>query len=278
VRILPSFPKVSISCTNHSAAALAPIPIARSPAMSEHSLATDADGGIGRRMGQGVDAIAGSANKVLTGVVDTSFGMLRSFLPSSLPSTIAAVEQSPTSPRPGFGLLRRESGFSIAGISIGGAGYAGKSAEDGEKELTAVSRPGSVRSKKRSEYGGSEYEGTSQGEEASDSSEGEEDSDAEEEEEGGNTMVVGSATDTRSIRSFENMMSATRPKKKKAHTLPRLTLGDRLASMSGLKVIHIFLVILSSYTDCLVSALRWQDEQIPQDRRDLVHRRWKIYD
>jgi hypothetical protein len=79
------------------------------------------------RVEQQVDAIAGSANKVISGVVDTSFGMLRSFLPlpGSTPSAPAdgnpQAEVPSSTPwnavRPGFGLLRRENGFSIASLT-----------------------------------------------------------------------------------------------------------------------------------------------------------------
>jgi len=226
-----------IPTSPNSAAALAPIPISRSPAMSERSFAAEIDGGLRGRMEQGVDAITGSANKVLTGVVDTSFGMLRSLLPSAGTSAILQPSEGQSSPRPGFSLLRRESGFSIAGISIGGASYGAQKVEedDQEKELTNVSRPGSVRSRAslRKKSGDNENDDDEYSQESASDSSDQDDESEEDEEEGDGKFVVGSAPDTRSIRSFENMMSARRPKKKK---VPRQSLGDRLATMSGLKV------------------------------------------
>ena len=97
--------------------------------------------GLRGRVEQQVDAIAGSANKVLAGVMDTSFWMLKSLLPgqdaqvaginSTVGSTIPVVPVPTTATtttttvsvttgsapwnavRPNLGLLRRESGFSI---------------------------------------------------------------------------------------------------------------------------------------------------------------------
>ena len=66
------------------------------------------------RVEQQVDALAGSANKVLTGVVDTSFGVLRSLLPgqptagTDTPPTDAVQGSAPwNAAPPRFGLLRR---------------------------------------------------------------------------------------------------------------------------------------------------------------------------
>ena len=54
-----------------------------------------------------------SANKIISGVVDSSFGVLRSFLPSALTSTSAP---DPSDARWNMGLLRRESGILIASL------------------------------------------------------------------------------------------------------------------------------------------------------------------
>jgi hypothetical protein len=127
---------------------LTPIPLGRSPVTSETPLAPGTPGsevvGLRGRMEQQVDAIADSANKVITGVVDSSFGILRSFLPNQQGSSASQVggsrpptpgdavgtvglpsswKSSAPSPRAGFGLLRRTDssggggGFSIANLA-----------------------------------------------------------------------------------------------------------------------------------------------------------------
>ncbi|KAJ7768683.1 hypothetical protein DFH07DRAFT_902521 [Mycena maculata] len=175
-----------------------------------------------------VDSLAGNAGRVLTGVtgvVDSSFGMLRQFLPgtgvgSPLPVTPALDSNSGAAPwnfphvgsatRPGFGLLRRETGFSIGGISIGG-----RSEDRREEELREVSRPGSLRG-----------EAASDEEESEDGDEGEGEEDDEEEYEG-----EGGSHDARSIRSFESMMSRERSKGRRVRRPgpERKSLTDRLA-------------------------------------------------
>jgi hypothetical protein len=117
---------------------------------------------------QRVDAIAGSANKVISGVVDSSFGILKSFLPhqqqgeggaNNMTNSVGPDGRSmmvagegagdpPTTAKPGqgFGLLRREtSGFSIA--SIISRTRAPQHGEDGQQLVdVGSSRPGSVKS------------------------------------------------------------------------------------------------------------------------------------
>lgn len=172
------------------------------------------------RVEQQVDAIAGSANKVITGVVDSSFGVLRALLPGTqaVESPLNEADQD----RPGFGLLRRDTGFSIASLaaSLPGAGMRAKTPvqkdeEAGQQLVEVPSRPASIRSMRA----------PSSSEEDSD----EEDEDDEEEEEEGH--------DTRSIRSFESMMSSRskeRRRRKIAKANGRKSLTDRLASMPGL--------------------------------------------
>jgi len=182
-----------------------------------------------RGVEQQVDAIAGSANKVILGVVDQGFGVLRALLPGTSPDTHATSSENATtdqdaapwnSVRPGFGLLRRESGFSIASLaaSLPGrdrarsfASTTGTSAEEsGQMMVDVSSRPGSV----RSAYG-SDGESSADG----DSQDDEEDDEEQDDE----------RHDGRSIRSFESMMGrATRRRR------PRKSLSDRLASMPGL--------------------------------------------
>ncbi|KAJ6614678.1 hypothetical protein B0H10DRAFT_2044325 [Mycena sp. CBHHK59/15] len=217
---------------------LTPIPIPRnSPKTPTMTLGQDSTGALRRQ----VDTIADSAGRVLTGVtgvVDSSFGMLRAFLPgtgSPLPVTPALDSTQSAAPwnfphvgggmRPGFGLLRRESGFSIGGISIGGR----SEPERGEKELREVSRPASLRGP---EDGHSSDEGES--DDGGEGHSGDEDQDEE-----GNYEGEGGGHDTRSIRSFESMMSrgSGRSKGRQGARNPgsgRKSLTDRLAHVSGL--------------------------------------------
>ena len=110
---------------------LTPLPVARSrstsmgsvdgisPAPTTTGFGSDTATRLRGRVEQQVDAIAGSANKVLSGVVDSSFGVLRALLPGG------QQEQNPSQPpevtiqetKPGFTLLKRETGFSIATLA-----------------------------------------------------------------------------------------------------------------------------------------------------------------
>ncbi|KAG1722836.1 uncharacterized protein EDB91DRAFT_1174108 [Suillus paluster] len=214
-----------------STADLTPIPIVRTTLPPDAP--ADASGSLRGRVEQGVDAIAGSANKVISGVVDSSFGVLRSFLPSaptqtshstSGPDTGDARWNLPT------GLLRRESGFSIASL-VPGREKKGEGKEEGQRELVEVSsRPGSIRSiyvNDEAEVDGTEEES----EEEADEEEGDEEEEDESEEEE-------PAHDARSIRSFESMMSGNsgkaRKKKRKFAAMGRKSLTDRLAQVPGL--------------------------------------------
>ncbi|KAG2052918.1 hypothetical protein BDR06DRAFT_989903 [Suillus hirtellus] len=226
-----------------STAHLTPIPIVRTTLPLD--VPVDAPGGLRGRVEQGVDAIAGSANKVISGVVDSSFGVLRSFLPS-VPTSASAPTPAPTltstftsapttetnDMRWNMGLLRRESGFSIASLVPGRKGDGKGEGEDGQRELVAVSsRPGSIHSIYVNEDVG--VEETEDESEASDEEEedGEEDEDEDESEEE-------HVHDAKSIRSFESMMSGNsgkaRKKKRKLSSLSRKSLTDRLAQVPGL--------------------------------------------
>ena len=219
-----------------STADLTPIPVHR--AALESQAPPVSPEGVPARFRRGVeqqvDAIAGSANKVILGVVDQGFGVLRALLPSTAADPNAAAAAVPDGPnpdqeaapwnaaRPGFGLLRRESGFSIASLaaSLPGrdrarsfASTAGTTAEEsGQMMVDVSSRPGSV----RSVYGSdAESSGEDNGED-----DGEDDDEQERDDD---------RHDTRSIRSFENMMGrATRRRR------TRKSLTDRLANMPGL--------------------------------------------
>lgn len=204
-----------------STAELTPISISRSGLGSEPNLSHNGQASLRGRVEQQVDAIAGSANKVISGVVDSSFGVLRAFLPGQQ----AVVAEGDTdsqdagpwnATRPGFNLLRRDTGFSIASLAASLPGARSKTPvqkdeEAGQQLVEVPSRPGSIRSVRP--------------EESSSSSADSEDEDEDEEE--------GEEHDTRSIRSFESMMSS-RSHKRRRPPPGRKSLTDRLASMPGL--------------------------------------------
>ncbi|TFK39557.1 hypothetical protein BDQ12DRAFT_682001 [Crucibulum laeve] len=237
-----------------STADLTPIPLTRSPVTAATPLAP-ADGLPGSlrgRVEQQVDAIADSANKVISGVVDSSFGILRSFLPSNTPVTpslessqVAVAEAPWNATKPGFGLLRRESGFSIASIAASLPITRAKtpnpnSGEEGQ-QLVTVSRPSSIRSRTGSVASGLrvhvDNEDSSQ-EDGDDSESGTTGTD--DESEGGGDEddadeVSGEGKAVRSIKSFESMMNATKEKHRdRKGSAPRKSLTDRLAHMSAL--------------------------------------------
>lgn len=215
--------------SSFSAADLTPIPLIRTPDLPSFPNLPSLRG----RMEQQVDAIAGSANKVLLGVVDTSFGVLRSFLPGSTPqsNSVTLMEEPATgapwnSVKPGFGLLRRESGFSIAGLAASLPGNRARSVyEDGEEagqQLITVSRPGSIKSA-----------AVASDDDATDSEGGSDENSGDENEQEGDEQDDGAGGhDTRSIKSFESMMSGSARERKEASE--RKSLSDRLANMSGL--------------------------------------------
>ncbi|KAF8877910.1 hypothetical protein BD779DRAFT_1556262 [Infundibulicybe gibba] len=225
-----------------STADLTPIPLNRSPKLTPEDsplLPPDA-GSLRGRVEQQVDAIAGSANKVITGVVDSSFGILRSLLPNTSPA--AAGGETVVGPvRPGLGLLRRESGFSIANIAAAlpmpGVGKAKTNGEEVGQQLLVVSRPGSVRSS--GQLDGENSDGSE------DDAEDESDDESADEDDGDDEDNAPAETgDTRSIKSFESMLSSQRREKnrQRKQAAGRKSLTDRLAHMSrsglaGLKIL-----------------------------------------
>ncbi|KAG9033827.1 hypothetical protein FRB95_014149 [Tulasnella sp. JGI-2019a] len=191
------------------------------------------------RVEQQVGELAGSANKVLTGVVDSSFSALRGFLGhdaanaaaaasnTQAPST-AATTSPTTNSRQGFGLLRRGSGFSIASVAASlPAGLTrdrrNSSAVDqsGQQLMEVPSRPGSIRSQRLDEDSGEDE--TSEAQDESDEDSGDE------EESDGEGDARSRKSDVRSIRSFGSMMSEAAKEERK----PRKSLTDRLANVSA---------------------------------------------
>ncbi|KAI5986021.1 hypothetical protein EDC04DRAFT_3149602 [Pisolithus marmoratus] len=272
-----------------STAELTPIPIMRAvtattpttPEAASFFIGTPS--GLRGRVEQGVDAIAGSANKVITGVFDTSFGVLRAFIPgqsvvsaesetkigirtggesrsgtgegSTAPAKAVAntdaLEPSTTTTSSlsplvagagawgsGVNILRRDSGFSLASLAAslpGGQGTRSRASSNvdgiGQRELVEVSsRPGSVKSSSGRDEDGGDVSGDN---EESGEDEDEEEEEEEEEEEGEEEEVH----DTKSIRSFESMMSSSRRKRRTAtaaSTSTRKSLTDRLSNVPGL--------------------------------------------
>lgn len=166
--------------------------------------------------------LAGSANKVITGVVDSSFGVLRGFLTTNPDLSTPQQEDQEPAPwnaiRPGFGLLRRGSGFSIANVaaSLPGGGRpktpgAGPG-EEGQQLIEVSSRPGSIKEMDLED-------------------------DDEDEEEMPNSYIASEDElpdrgDTRSVRSFSSMMSRESRDRDRADIRERMSLTDRFANMA----------------------------------------------
>lgn len=220
---------------------LTPLPVARSRSASVGSVdvvpptptitdpRSNAAARLRGRVEQQVDAIAGSANKVLSGVVDSSFGVLRALLPGSQAEQHALQPPEVTiqEPKPGFGLLKRETGFSIATLAAAlpmarqRSNQSSTTADESGQQMTEVSRSSS-RMSKHSRVDGTE----------DDSHESSEDSEANSEEEEGDEE--NEEHDRRSIKSFESMMSQRKRRRRKAAT-GRKSLADRLANVPGLQ-------------------------------------------
>jgi hypothetical protein len=234
------YPLLTLILHAYSTADLTPFPLTRSPVTSETPSAP-ADSGLRGRVEQHVDAIADSANKVISGVVDSSFGILRSFMPSSTVPTPIGNKYSPGTEtehtKPGFNLLRRESGFSIANLAaslpIGGRARSASGEETGQQLIT-VFNPSSLRSKTswqfRGDGDGSQDDDVS--DESTSAATGEEESD---ETGDGVAEAVSGAGDVRSIRSFESMLSAGKEQGRNKKTIrQRVSISDRLASVSAI--------------------------------------------
>ena len=144
--------------------------------------------------------------------------------------------------KPGFNLLRRESGFSIASLAASLPMGGGRARSTGEEEtgqqLITVSRPSSLRSKTSWRIRGDGDESQDNDDESGDDDDDDDESPAsgdEESDEGAAAEAVSVTGDARSIRSFENMLSAGKEqgKKDKKTFRPRKSISDRLASVSA---------------------------------------------
>lgn len=144
-----------------------------------------------------------------------------------------------TDVKPGFNLLRRDSGFSIANLAaslpMGGRARSTGGEESGQQLIT-VSRPSSLRSK-------SSWQDRTEGDESQDEDEryddgsesvttGDENGD-ENYEGGGGGHDPETVGDTKRLRSFENMLSASKERGKEVRPRKK-SISDRLASVSAL--------------------------------------------
>jgi hypothetical protein len=177
-----------------------------------------------------IDDLAGSANKVIFGVVDSSFGVFRSLLPGSSDSNALSTlpmrggGDDSNVAKPGSSLLRRDAssgGFSIASIAaslpVPGVRSKTSNEETGQQLVVVSSRPPSVKSGYTGnegytddEYGTDDVGGDGEGKEEVDEMDG--------------------PPDSRSIQSFESMMK----KRARRASSARKSLSDRLANMPGL--------------------------------------------
>ena len=150
---------------------------------------------------------------------------------------------------PGFGLLRRESGFSIASLAaslpIAVRPRSNVGGEEAGQQLITVSRAGSLKSRSSAKSlkirvgdgDESDSEESDRGDESATTNEDESEADGEEEAADEDIHGGGSVGDARSIRSFENMLSASKQRPKSARE--RKSLSDRLATVSALAGIKV---------------------------------------
>lgn len=233
-----------------SVANLAPLPLSPAPFGDDSaSSPVSAAARLRGRVNQ-VEELAGSAGKVVFGVVDSSFSALRGLL--SVPGAPVA-DQSPvaaTSPqlldqapwnyqREGFGLLRRGTEFTLASVTsslpalhrvtTGGSRRTGQGEESGQMLIEVPSRPGSVKAGyDHDDSEESEEEGSEEEDRRSDGHSDEEDQDPAK-----GADINAARSDVRSIRSFQSMMSAeSRDRRPQIGGAGRMSLSDRLASVS----------------------------------------------
>lgn len=204
-----------------STADLSPIPLTLGPIGTTPGATSASPFSIpqlGKRVNQQVEELAelaGSANKVLTGVVDSSFGMLRGMLGSTDLSTPHGELQDAApwnTLKPGFGLLRRGSGFSIGSVK---GRLKTPAVEEGQQLVEVSSRPSSI--KEVSIYEDDNESGSS----VTTDDEGEDEQ---------------NRGDTRSVKSFSSVMSreSRDRERERERAEGRISLADRLANMTKL--------------------------------------------
>jgi hypothetical protein len=213
--------------TLYSVADLTPIPLAETvesaASASHHPLdLISASIRLRGKVNQVGEMAGSAAGKVLLGVMDTSMLALKGLL--------SGTDSNPGSSgqRPGFGLLRRGSGFSIASVAASlpavGRGTPRTAADEipqeGQQLIEVSSRPGSLKNMQIGD--GEESSGTT------DDSSGSEDDSSEEQEASDDEGTRGG--DTRSVRSFSSMLS----RGSRDDRRDRPSLQDRLANMSNL--------------------------------------------
>ena len=226
-----------------SVADLAPLPLAHGGVGVNSAEGLSAAARLRGRVEQQVGELTDTANKVISGVFDSSFGALRGLISAAAhenstspltPVPDPVQEQAPWNyRRAGFGLLRRGSGFSIASVAsslpslqrqISAPSRRPNPDESGQMLVEVTSRPGSI--------GREGEESATEESEEGESEEGESD-----EEEDAN--AIGGKADTRSIRSFGSMMSGDGSKLPRKDVsgyggpmMERKSLSDRLANVS----------------------------------------------
>ncbi|KAG9094047.1 hypothetical protein FRC07_011369, partial [Ceratobasidium sp. 392] len=173
-----------------------------------------------------VGEMAGSAaGKVLLGVMDTSMLALKGLLSGAEPGPGASNE------KPGFGLLRHGSGFSIASVAASlpavGRGTPRSAPVDeipqeGQQLIDVSSRPGSLKDVQMGDSDGSSV--------SSESTSGSSDEDGSSDEQEASEDEGTRGGDTRSVRSFSSMLS----RGSRDDRRDRPSLQDRLANMSTL--------------------------------------------
>jgi len=211
--------------------------------------------GLRGRVEQQVDAIAVPANKVLTGVMDTSFGMLKSLIPGQG----GGVRSDQALPPGGFSLSSIAASIPQAiGSSRNPGG--GENPEDGQQMVT-VSKPSFVEE-------GSEGEGEEEDHVLDGEGKGEGEDDGSDNEDITPTQLDRGSV--RSIKSFESMMNERSGKKTQKKVRlgkgvvsgvlrsggggQRKSLSDRLANMSalaGIKVGVVFFLVWHVLTWCV---------------------------
>lgn len=227
---------------------------------------------------------ATGATKVISGVggvVDSSFSALRGLLNTGDPhggedgknnSPAAVVSAMIT--RPGFGLLRRGTSFSIAGVAANLPGVSTPrgpkgGAEQGQQMLEVPrcvaislpspsilandetrSRPGSVRHLNDDDTSDQSVGETSDDEEEGSTSEAEpynEEGDEDDEDNHHEGSAFRDKSDTRSIRSFSSMMSRDPGEDKR----DRPSLTARLANASARLAVGLFLTAFVTARSCI---------------------------